>query len=159
MIIPSDVIAECTLLPQGTNGTKSCGLCKGRGHNRMRCQRLLHDFGQYPIPLSDQSQRKKVALSLNAVEFNGSPIFRRPFDDKRSIITEFPKHVKCLVIHQRYMINGNVSSLYSNNNICIECTIIRQDYGILENEKKILFDPGSLLGYIMKGCNLVCSQI
>ena len=155
----SDVIAECTLLPHGTNGTKSCGLCKGRGHNRMRCQRLLHDFGQYPIPLSDQSQRKKVALSLNAVEFNGSPIFRRPFNDKRSIIKEFPKHVKCLVIHQRYLINGNVSSLYSNNNICIECTIIRQDYGILENEKKILFDPGSLLGYIMKGCNLVCSQI
>jgi hypothetical protein len=125
----------------------------------MRCQRLLYDFGQYPIPLSDQSQRKKVALSLNAVEFNGSPIFHRPFDDKRSIITEFPKHVKCLVIHQRYLINRNVSSVLSNNNTCIECTIIRQDYGILENEKKILFEPASLLRYVLQGNNLVCSQI
>ena len=154
-----EINAECTKLPSGNSTTKNCGLCRARGHNRMRCERLLKDYGQYPIPLRDMNHRKKIAMSLNASQFNGSPLFHRLSDDDRSVINEFPKQVKCLVLHKRYLINRNATSILSENNICIECTIIREEYNVLQNEINILFDSAAIIRCILGPNNLVCSQL
>ena len=86
-------------LPKGSNFSKGCGLCRGTGHNRTKCQQLFERFGKFSIPLSNISQRKKLAMNLNASEFNGSLLFHKSFEDERSVIKEFTNHVKCLVIH------------------------------------------------------------
>ena len=75
------------------------------GHNRMKYQRLLQEFGIYPVPFADVAQRKTIVQSLNASQLSSTNLFHRSFFDERSIIKEFPKRVKCLVIHQIFLIN------------------------------------------------------
>ena len=79
---------------RGRKYNKSCALCKQTGHNRTNCLKLLENYGKFPIPLTDISQRKKTAMSLNTSALNGSPLFRRDSSDNRPIITEFPKQIK-----------------------------------------------------------------
>ena len=50
---------ELLHIPRGRNNTKSCALCKGTGHNRTNCVRLIQHYGKYPIPLTGITQRKK----------------------------------------------------------------------------------------------------
>ena len=97
-------------------------------------------------------------MNLNANIFNGSPLFRRQACDQRAIITEFPKQVKCLIIHQRFMINETVVTVFSQGNVCVECTIIRNEYQILRHEQKILFEPLTIIPYVLNQHNLVVCQ-
>ena len=124
-------------------------LCKGRGHSRTNCVRLMEHYGKYPVPLTDVPQRKKIAMSLNANIFNGSPLFKRQAGDERVIIKEFPKQVRCLITHQRFMINETVVTVFSQGNVCVECTIIRNDYQILPHEEFFLFDPPTIIPYVL----------
>ena len=150
--------AENLRLPFGRSNTKSCALCKGRGHSRTNCVRLMENYGKYPVPLTDNSQRRNIAMNLNANIFNGSPLFKRQVCDQRVIIREFPKQVKCLIIHQRFMINETVVTVFSQGNVCVECTIIRNEYQILRHEQKILFEPLIIMPYILNHNNLVVCQ-
>ena len=61
------------------------------------------------------------------------------------IIKGFPKQVKCLIINQHFIIYQNAVTLFSDGNVCVECTIIRSDYKILLNEQKILFVPSTII--------------
>ena len=104
---------EVIHLPKGSIFSKSYGLCRATGHNRMKSQQLFERFDEFPILLSNISQRKKLAMSLDASEFNGYPLFYRSFEDEISEIKEFPKKVKYLVIHTRFLINQRATSLFS----------------------------------------------
>ena len=97
-------------------------------------------------------------MSLNANIFNGSPLFKCQEGDDRVIIKEFPKQVKYLIIHQRFMINETAATVFSDGNVCVECTIIRNDYQILPHEEKKLFDPPTIIPYVLNQNNLVVCQ-
>ena len=53
---------ECSQIPKGRSDAKSCGHCKEKGHTKMKCQRLLQDFGIHLVPLTDMAQRKKMLI-------------------------------------------------------------------------------------------------
>jgi hypothetical protein len=94
-------------------------------------------------------------MSLNANIFNGSPLFKRQAGDERVIIKEFPKQVKCLIIHQ---LNETVVTVFSQGNVCVECTIIRNEYQILRHKQKNLFEPLTIIPYVLNQHNLVVCQ-
>jgi hypothetical protein len=96
---------ECAQIPKGRSFSKSCALCRGKGHSKMKCIKLLQEFGKFPVPLTDTSQRNRIVHSLNSNQLSGTPVFHRSFSDERLICKEFPKNVKCLVIHQKFLIN------------------------------------------------------
>jgi hypothetical protein len=125
----------------------------------MKCIKLLQEFGKFPVPLIDTSQRNKIAHSLNSDQLSGTPVFYRSFYDERLICKEFPKNVKCLVIHQKFLINQNVTTVSIENNVCVECTIIRNNYEIDSNERKMLFEPATVLRYVCGHHNMILSQI
>ena len=150
---------ECTQIPKGRSFSKSCALCRGKGHTKMKCIKLLQEFGKFPVPLTDTSQRNKIGHSLNSNQLSGTPVFHRSFSDERLICKEFPKNVKCLVIHQKFLINQNVTSVSVENNVCVECTIIRNNYEIDSNERKMLFEPATVLRYVLGHHNMILSQI
>ena len=97
-------------------------------------------------------------MSLNASISNGPPLFKRQQGDNRVIIKEFPKQVKCLIIHQRFIIDESAVALFSDGNVCVEYTIIRSDYKILPNDQKILIEPSTIIRYILSPNNLMVCQ-
>ena len=94
-------------------------------------------------------------MSLNTSLFNGSPLFHLQEGNKRHIIKESPKLIKCLVMHQRFMMDPHTVSLISDGNICVECIIIRSDYQNLPKEQKILFEPSTIIRYVLPPSSLV----
>ena len=62
------------------------------------------------------------------------PIIVRHYDDKRPIINEMQKKVKSLIIHQRYYVSTSMDnvnlSMSLSDNICVECTIIEENYNV-----------------------------
>ena len=103
--------------------------------------------------------KKKNAHTLNSSQLNGTPLSRRSFSDQRLIVKEFPKNVKFLVIQQRFLINQNVTTISTENNICVECTIIRNNYEIDTAERKMLFEPATILRLVLGPNNMILSQM
>ena len=128
-----------------------------REHIRSKCERLQKDYNKLPLPLSDSHLRNKHVMSLVSGLFAGHPLLNRNMNDTRTVINEFPKKVKCLVIHTRYLKNQYIPNLSCLNNICIECTLIRENHEIRDEEMKILFEPASITKYITTLNNLVLS--
>ena len=146
-------------IPQGTNFIKSCALCRGKGHNRSKCDRLFSDYQRYPLPLHNSKLRNDLVMSLVTGAINGSPILQRSMEDTRSIISEFPKKIKCLVIHRRFLKKQYIGNLFCFSNICIECTLIRENYEIRDEEKLILLEPTIITKFILSLNSLVVSQM
>ena len=146
-------------IPKGSNWSKTCGLCKGKGHSRSKCERLLQDYRKLPLPLSDSHLRNTLAMCLVSNIFSGNQLLNRKMEDTRIIMNEFPKKVKCLVIHTRYLKNQYIANIACVTNICIECTLIRENYEIRDEERKILFEPASITKYITTLSNLVLSHL
>ena len=150
---------EFTRIPRGRTLSKSCGLCSGKGHKRSRCQRVEQDYKRTPLPLHDSSLRNELVMSLVSLGLSGSQLHNRPMDDNRSILSDFPRKIKCLIIHKRYMKNSYYGSLCSAANICIEVTLIRENYEIRPEENRVLFDPAQVTKYILTLNNLVVSLL
>ena len=146
-------------IPKGANFKKSCGLCRGKGHNRSKCDRLFADYQRYPLPLHDSKLRNDLVMSLVTRAINVSPILHRSMEDTRSIISEFPKKIKCLVIHKRFLKNQYIGNLFCFSIMCIECTLIRENYEIRDEEKCILLEPTIITKFILSLNSLVVSQM
>ena len=88
------------------------------------CTEVIRKYHVRPFPKFDTDED---TLTSSIVQKEGHPIFDRKFDDKRAIILSFPRRIFALVIHKSYMINPYNSSDYLQDNIYIECTLIRED--------------------------------
>ena len=112
------------------------------------CKRLFKDFGDYPLPNKRQELRDSLSLSIMSnISLPGTPIYTRTIDDTRVVKTEFPKRVKALIIHKKLMINPYLVGMCTIENICIECTIVKDDYDYGEKE---LFKTGVINRFIGK---------
>ena len=127
---------------------KHCGLCGDTGHHKYMCKRLYKDFGDYPLANKRPELRDNLSLSiLSNISLPGAPIFKRTIDDTRSVKQEFPKRVRALVIHQKLIINPYLMGICTTENLCIECTLIKDDYEFGDKE---LFTTGVLNRFIVK---------
>ena len=112
------------------------------------CKRLFQDFGDYPLPNKRQELRDSLSLSIMSnISLLGTPIYTRTIDDTRVVKTKFPKRVRSLVLHKKMMINQYLIGLCTTKNICIECTLVKDDY---EYGEKELFTTGVLNRFIVK---------
>ena len=80
------------------------------------------------------------------------PIFSRQIYDDRIVLNEFPTKIKALIIHRRCIINLYLTGDYllgTNhvNNICIECTIVKDKYEICKWQ---LFEPSVVVRHVLK---------
>ena len=108
---------------------KHCGLCGDTGHHKYMCKRLFNDFGDYPLPNKRQELRDNLSLSIMSnISLPGTHIYKRTIDDTRFVKNEFPKRVRALVIHQKLVINPYLMGTCTPENLCIECTLVKDDY-------------------------------
>ena len=69
--------------------------------------------------------------------FAGCPLLNRNLDaDTCIVVNDYSKKVKCLVIHTRYLKNQYITNSTCLSNICIEYTLIRENYEIRNEEEK-----------------------
>ena len=142
-----------TVVERGCDKKKHCGLCGDTGHHQYNCRRLKADFGGVPLPNKNRTVRDTLAKNLVcSVSLPGFPIFTRQIDDERIVITEFPTKIKALIIHRRCIINPYLTGDYllgtnHANNICIECTIVKDKYEIC---KRQLFEPSVVVRHILE---------
>ena len=128
-------------------------MCGDTGHHQYNCKRLKADFGGEPLPNKNTYVRDRLAKDIIcAVSRPGFPIFTRPLDDQRIVYEEFPTKIKAVIIHRRCIINPYLTGDYllgtsHVNNICIECTIIKEKYVI---SKRQLFEPSVVVRHVLK---------
>ena len=79
-------------VPRGSNYGKTCELCRGKGHNRSKCERVLKDYQRHPLPLHDSKLRNNLVMSLVTDSLNGYPLLHRNLEDTRTIIDKFKKN-------------------------------------------------------------------
>ena len=132
---------DITAVRRGVDDKKHCGLCGDTGHHQYNYKRLKADFG------GDQVKNIVCSISLP-----GFPIFTRQVDDTRIELDEFPMKIKALIIHRRCIINLYLTGDYllgTNhvNNICIECTFVKDKYEI---SKRQLFEPSVVVRHVLK---------
>ena len=110
------------------------------------CKRLLKDFGDYPLSNKCQELRDNLSLNIMSnISLPGTTIDKRTIDNTRVVKNEFPKRVRALVIHQKLIINPYLMGLCTTENLCIEYTIVEDDY---EYGEKELFTTGVLNRFI-----------
>ena len=111
------------------------------------------DFGGEPLPNKNRTARdrsaKNIVCSISLPCFS---IFTRKIDDERIVLDEFPTKIRALIIHRRCIINPYLTGDYllgTNhvNNICIECTIVKDKYEI---GKRILVEPAVVVRHVLK---------
>ena len=138
---------------RGVDYEKHCALCGDTGNHQYICKRLKADFGGEPLPNKNRYARDKLANNLIcAVSFPVFPIFTRQLDDQRCVMDEFPTKIKALIIHRRCIINPYLTGDYllgtsHVNNICIECTFVKEKYVI---SKRQLFEPSVVVRHVLK---------
>ena len=146
-------------VPKVRNYSKSCALCHDRGHNRIKCNRIANEFGAYPLPIHDTTLRNSFVVKLTTTTTNSSPLYPRQADDTRAIFQQLPNKMKALVVHKRYFINLNIVLINANNNICIECTCVKENYEINDTERLILVEPTAVMKFALIKSNLVVSLL
>ena len=111
-------------------------------------KRLITDFGDYLLPNKRQELLDILSLSIMSnISLPGTHIYKRTIDDNRVVKSELPKRVRALVLHEKMMINPYLVGMCNIENICIECTIVKDDYDYGEKE---LFKTGVINRFIGK---------
>ena len=126
---------------------KHCALCGDTGHHQYQCKRIKNDYGRYPLANKDNQARMELAKNLMLyVSLPNAHLFNRDINDRRPIMKEFPKKVKGLVVHQRFLDNSLTGGI-NNNIICVECTIIKEEY---HKSSKVLFESSLVVRHVLK---------
>lgn len=84
-------------------------------------------------------------------QIEGYIIHKRHKVDDREFLKNFPPHrLPGLIIHKMYRINDEIEPKLSKDNICIECTFIKD--GGLEDVKyaQVLFHAQIVASYLIK---------
>ena len=107
---------------------------------------------------SDSTARDNIVKSL--LQVNKHPIYNRNDDDERIVMKELPKRMAALVIHRKYKVDDNNMSQTYQDNICVECSVVKT--GLIPHDlyTRQLFEPTAVIRYIMKcKSNIVGSQL
>ena len=71
---------------------------------------------------------------MSILSIPGLRIYTRTLDDTRVVISEFPERVMALVLDQKPIINPYFIGFCSTEQVCIECTLVKDDYKYGEKE-------------------------
>ena len=84
---------------------------------------------------------------------------KRSVEDVRMVYVSFPKRVKAVVVHKKYIVSNTVMNVMDVNNICIEVTLLTNGGMELENYVRVLVAPGSVYKWCTSSKNsLVAHQ-
>ena len=157
--VPRNAIDESQNLPIGKASKKSCSLCKRTGHhNQYECYEFKRVYGVTPVAKSDSTARDNIVKSL--LQVNKHPIYNRNDDDERIVMKELPKRMAALVIHRKYKVDDNNMSQTYQDNICIECSVVKEGLIPHDLNTRQLCEPTAVSRYIMKSkSNIVGSQL
>ena len=71
--------------------------------------RLKKDFDDYSLSNKRPEVRTKLALNIMSTSsFPGLPIYTRTVDDMRVVISKFPKRIRALVLHNKFVVNPHL---------------------------------------------------
>ena len=157
--VPKNAIDESQNLPIGKASKKSCSICKRAGHNNQyECYEFKRVYGVTPLPKSDSIARDNIVKRV--LQDNKHPIYNRNVDDERILMKELPKKMAALVIHRKYKVDDNNMSQIYQDNICVECSVVKNGLIPYDLYTRQLFEPTAVIRYIMKSkSNIVGSQL
>ena len=108
--------------------TRTCGLCRRKGHKVFHCP-YLEKFAGTLLPIrraSSKHIREQLASDLS--EPHKFATHQRPAGSNEIVHNEFPPRRgdhACIIIHRRLYINDERTDLEFYNNICFECTLLQ----------------------------------
>ena len=105
-------------------------------------------IGENDIPV--RNELEKILVSVD--QFNKVPLLNRCNNETRIILKELPKQIKALVIHKRFFVRTYppshiYSMIMSYDNICVECTLIGENYTV---GIKQIYDPAVVVRHVLK---------
>ena len=142
-MIPHNDILQ---VPKGAKGGISFQVYKQTGCHRYILSEFKNNQNITPFPKSNKKSRSKLGKSL--ILLDRSRFFKKIYYDTRYIIQDIQKKV-CYCCLQNFKINPCIISEMHADNICIECTLVREacvEHGIYTN---LLFTSKPVMQYIV----------
>ena len=94
------------------------------------------------LPKDDMHARIKFCNKL-ILPNELNPVHRSA-DDTRILQHNFPKRVKAIVVHKKFIVKNSVANIMDVDNICVEVTLLTNGGNELTNYTRALFSPGSV---------------
>ena len=149
------VMADDELFVSGGKQRKLyCFLCRQPGCTRWKCN-ILQEYCLSPgriLQKGHQESRDRLCDIISSLK-NKVVCYKRKRNDKRNVYDEFPKKIKALVIHNKYVIHNNVAHFSRDENICLECTLLGDNGKVIVNYDRALFHRPCVIRYVVKGIN------
>ncbi len=147
-IAASGKIIEADIPLLGSSLTRTCTFCTNRGHRITSC-RVREGYGT----LLDFASRRVFAEGvLNATRFLTKP--REGELTEALVMEELPDKIMCLVVHNRFLIDANITTPHSANNFCLECTVLRTGAQVDELYSRALFKLSPVTIYATKSMSV-----
>ena len=146
-------------LPPPRSMTRSCIICKQKGHGQGKCPRITM-YGVSALEKGNEEVRHRFSQGLSSV--SRFALHSRMDDDVRTVLTELPalKEIKALVIHSRYLITSNLVNRFTTENICLECTILHHEGREHPRYTQQLFKIACVAAFVIRSkSNLIISQL
>ena len=119
----------------------TCWLCDMPQCAKWTCRRLKA-YNVTILPKDDMQARIKFCNKLILPnELNPD---NRLSDDFRVPQYTFPKRVKAIVVHKKFIVKNTVANIMDVDNICVEVTLLTNGGNELTNYTRALFSPGSV---------------
>ena len=134
----------------------TCGLCDMPQCAKWTCQKLKA-YRVTILPKDNLQARINFCNKLIVPEELNPD--KRSVEDVRMVYVSFPKRVKAVVVHKKYIVSNTVMNVMDVNNICIEVTLLTNGGMELENYVRVLVAPGSVYKWCTSSKNsLVAHQ-
>ena len=119
----------------------TCGLCDMPQCAKWTCQKLKA-YRVTILPKDNLQARINFCNKLIVPEELNPD--KRSVEDVRIVYVSFPKRVKAVVVHKKYIVSNTVMNVMDVNNICIEVTLLTNGGKEMENYAHVLISPGSV---------------
>jgi hypothetical protein len=147
---------EGDILAPPKSKKRNCSYCRKSGHHINTCPSLLM-YSKPPLPMNDRIVREVLAQDM--LHPDKYTTFLRDAGDNRNIVRSFPVGVQGVVIHRRLLITSNVVQVNSIENMCLECTVLK-DGCVSELFTKVLFRVPAVNAYVNRGkTNIVICEL
>jgi hypothetical protein len=146
-------------LPPPKSMTRSCTICRQKGHGQGRCPRITM-YGVSALEKGNEEVRQTLSQGLSSI--TRFALHNRQDDDSRRVLTELPAltEIKALVIHSRFLITSNLVNQFTPENICLECTILHGEGTEHPGYTQQLFKIACIAAYIIRSkSNIIVSQL
>ena len=142
--------------PISYTSTKTCSFCKQSKHTIKHCKVL----GEYGELVTKPEERAEIGREIHNPAFYVTEIQPLKENCKTVVNNSFPREGMCIIIHHRYLVQNNTSTVQNARPIMhVKCTVLDNTALPMEDYTEELFTPEAVMMYMSVNSKRVVNQL